>query len=55
MSVEIKIVRKPGWILNPNDKTVNAIFRALEKNWWSLSLYTSRKNWSRPMSLCIIS
>lgn len=31
MSVEIKIVRKPGWILNPNDKTVNAIFRALER------------------------
>lgn len=31
MSVEIKIVRKEGWILNPNDKVVNGIFRGLER------------------------
>ena len=32
MPVEIKIVRKEGFILNPNDNIVNGIFRALEKN-----------------------
>lgn len=30
--MEIKILRKPGWVLNPNDKTVNSIFRMLMKN-----------------------
>ena len=25
----IQILRKPGWILNPNDKLVNAIFKRL--------------------------
>ena len=28
----ITILRKPGFILNPNDKTVNSIFRLLSKN-----------------------
>lgn len=28
----IKILRKKGWILNPNDKVVNSILRAIEKN-----------------------
>lgn len=31
MAVELKIVRKEGWILNPDDKVVNGIFRALER------------------------
>lgn len=26
----IKILRKPGWILNPNDKLVNAIIKRCE-------------------------
>lgn len=26
-----KIHRKTGWILNPNDKLVNAIFKRIEK------------------------
>ena len=28
----IKILRKPGWILNPNDKIVNAILNRIELN-----------------------
>jgi len=28
----IKIERKEGWILNPNDKLVNAILKRCEKN-----------------------
>lgn len=28
----IKIFRKPGWILNPNDKIVNSILSKIEKN-----------------------
>lgn len=32
MKNEINIVRKDGWILNPNDKVVNGIFRALANN-----------------------
>lgn len=31
MPVEIKIVRKEGFVLNPDDNVVNNIFRALEK------------------------
>ena len=27
----IKIFRKEGWILNPNDKVVNAIIKALQR------------------------
>lgn len=27
----IKIYRKEGWVLNPNDKLVNAIFKRIEK------------------------
>lgn len=30
--VEIKIVRKQGFMLNPKDEVVNKIFRALEKH-----------------------
>lgn len=26
----VKILRKDGWILNPNDKLLNAIFKRLE-------------------------
>ena len=32
MAVELKIVRKKGFILNPDDKIVNNILRALGKN-----------------------
>jgi ferredoxin-thioredoxin reductase catalytic subunit len=32
MSVEIKVVRKSGYELNPNDTVVNDIFRQLERN-----------------------
>ena len=28
----IEILRKPGWMLNPNDKVVNAILKRCEKN-----------------------
>lgn len=28
----IQIFRKPGWILNPNDKIVNAILKRVEMN-----------------------
>lgn len=28
----IKIYRKSGWVLNPNDKVVNAILKRCEKN-----------------------
>ena len=28
----IKILRKKGWILNPNDKIVNAILKRIELN-----------------------
>lgn len=28
----IQILRKPGWILNPNDKVVNAILKRCELN-----------------------
>lgn len=28
----IKILRKKGWILNPNDKIVNAILKRVELN-----------------------
>ena len=28
----IKILRKPGWTLNPNDKTVNMLLKLCEKN-----------------------
>ena len=28
----VKIFRKEGWILNPNDKVVNAILKMCEKN-----------------------
>ena len=31
MAVDIRIVRKPGFILNPDDDTVNNIFRELER------------------------
>jgi ferredoxin-thioredoxin reductase catalytic subunit len=27
----VKIHRKEGWVLNPNDKLVNAIFKRIEK------------------------
>lgn len=27
-----KIYRKEGWVLNPNDKTVNSIIRMIENN-----------------------
>lgn len=30
--VVIEIVRKKGWRINPDDKLVNEIFRALDKN-----------------------
>lgn len=30
MSLELKIVRKKGWIINPDDEVVNGIFRELE-------------------------
>lgn len=29
MSIDIKILRKEGWDLNPNDKVVNGIINAL--------------------------
>lgn len=28
----IKVLRKEGWILNPNDKVVNGILKMIEKN-----------------------
>ena len=28
----IQILRKKGWILNPNDKIVNSLFKAIERN-----------------------
>lgn len=28
----IQIFRKPGWVLNPNDKIVNAILKRCELN-----------------------
>lgn len=28
----IQILRKPGWMLNPNDKLVNAILKRAEAN-----------------------
>lgn len=28
----IQILRKPGWILNPNDKVVNSILKRCEAN-----------------------
>lgn len=28
----VQIFRKEGWILNPNDKTVNAILKRIEAN-----------------------
>ena len=28
----IQILRKEGWVLNPNDKVVNAILKRCEKN-----------------------
>lgn len=31
MPLKIEVVRKEGWDLNPDDKVVNSIFRALEK------------------------
>lgn len=33
MPVELKIVRKKGFEINPNDEVVNNIFRALEVNY----------------------
>lgn len=30
--IELNIYRKEGWILNPNDKVVNAILRRCAKN-----------------------
>lgn len=30
--VEFKILRKAGWDLNPDDKVVNNVIRALERN-----------------------
>lgn len=30
--IEFKILRKDGWMLNPNDNIVNGIMRALERN-----------------------
>lgn len=32
MPPEFKILRKPGWDLNSDDKVVNSIIRMLEKN-----------------------
>lgn len=32
MKPEFKILRKTGWDLNPDDKVVNSIIRALERN-----------------------
>ena len=29
---DFKILRKPGWDLNPDDKIVNSIIRALKRN-----------------------
>lgn len=31
MATEIKIIRKKGFIINPNDEVVNNIFRELER------------------------
>lgn len=28
----VKILRKEGWILNPNDKVVNSILKRIENN-----------------------
>lgn len=28
----IQIYRKEGWVLNPNDKVVNGIFKMVERN-----------------------
>lgn len=28
----MEIYRKPGWVLNPNDKIVNSIIKRIEKN-----------------------
>ena len=28
----VKITRKEGWVLNPNDKIVNSIFKRIEAN-----------------------
>lgn len=29
----VQILRKEGWMLNPNDKIVNAILKRCEENW----------------------
>ena len=31
-SIMVQILRKQGWTLNPNDKTVNSIIRMIENN-----------------------
>lgn len=28
----IQVLRKEGWILNPKDKIVNSLFKAIERN-----------------------
>jgi len=32
MATEIKIIRKEGWILNPDDSKVNGIFNTIGQN-----------------------
>jgi len=38
---EFKILRKQGWELNPNDKIVNSILKALERNGGHCPCHTS--------------
>ena len=46
----ITILRKKGWILNPNDKVVNNIFRMIENNAGKCPCYNLSEDTKCPCS-----
>ena len=46
----IQIMRKPGWMLNPNDKTVNSILRRCELNDGKCPCYNESEDTHCPCS-----
>jgi ferredoxin-thioredoxin reductase catalytic subunit len=46
----ITILRKEGWVLNPNDKTVNSILKMVENNAGKCPCYNTSADTECPCS-----
>lgn len=46
----VKIYRKEGWVLNPNDKTVNSVLRMVENNGGKCPCFNTSEDTNCPCS-----